>query len=185
MATAIELLTGAKGERSIWGLIGKWRLYISKQVDALVASGGGTGGTKTYANAEMSSGGAGQTLGPATDVKFNTSNGDIPYAPATGLFTLAANKRYKLTGHFALSSYSGETINLGIEWVTSANTVVRDGHGAFLTSGGNTNSLNVQPTAEVIIETTAATQVKLRVTSAGGTATALPGVGTYATVEEL
>jgi len=41
MATAIELLRAAGGENSMFSRIGRWRLYVSKQLDTLIGGGGG------------------------------------------------------------------------------------------------------------------------------------------------
>ncbi len=41
MATAIELLRAAGGERSMFGRIGRWRAYVSKQLDTLISGSGG------------------------------------------------------------------------------------------------------------------------------------------------
>ncbi len=134
---------------------------------------------------QYSSLGAGQALVNGSTILFDAAGyGDISYNPLTGIFTLAPNPTYRLTAHFALSSFSGETVNFGIEWVdANSNVVLHDGHGAFLTPGTNTNSVQTQPTAETFHKTGNSGQtVKLRVTGATGTATALGGLS-YALVE--
>ncbi len=132
----------------------------------------------TYGQTAMSSAGAGQLLGPGTDVVFDSpGEGDIPYDNTNGIFTLAPLTAYRLTAHFSLGTYSGETINVVIEWVDAdSNAPISDDHGTLLTPGTNTLSINAQETADVIMPAAGVVRrVKCRVTAAAGTATALPG----------
>lgn len=144
-------------------------------------------GDQTFGQTMMNPAGAGQLIGPGSTILFDTpGEGDIPYTQVTGTFRLLPNKKYRLTAHFSLGNYSGETANIAIEWVEhGTNIVLHAGHGALCTSGGNTNSINTQPCADTFHQTFGQVQdVKLRVTSGGATATALAGFCT-ALVQEL
>lgn len=168
-------------------LSGALGAFLQKLVTEVESSHPPQAAAGTYVETAMSSLGPGQALGLGTDVKFDrTPQGDITYTPATGIFRLAPLAKYRLTAHFSLGNYSGETVNVLIEWVDNANNLplVAD-HGALLTPGDNTNSINVQPTADLIYETGAHPRdVKCRVTATLGTATALAG-GCHAIVEAL
>ncbi len=182
----LDYLLSAKGERSVNSAIGVWRRKISQAVDDLQQSSHPPQ-SGNFVQTEYSSAGAGQLLASGSTILFNDPGfGDIAYNPATGIFTLGPSTTYRLTAHFALSSFSGETVNFGIEWVDAiTNTILHDGHGAFLTPGTNTNSVQTQPTAETFHTTGSAGQtVKLRVTGATGTATALGGLS-YALVQVI
>ncbi len=48
MATAIELLRAANGERSLFGRIGRWRQFVSRQIDAILTGGAVDFATKSY-----------------------------------------------------------------------------------------------------------------------------------------
>jgi len=198
MATAVELmgiLRAAAGEASLGGALGRWRQSVSTAIgqintaiDALQQqqSHPPQAPPKTFVQTEYTGGGAGQALASGTDIVMDGAGfGDIPYNPLNGVFTLAANKNYRLTAHFALVGYTGETTNVGIEWVdANTNVALHADHGAFLTPVTNTNNENFQPTAETFHTTSVPQNVKLRVTGATGTATANPGLS-YALVEEI
>lgn len=185
------LLQNAAGEEPLHSGIGHWRQavaggfrLISGRLDAIVA-GGGARVTANFVQAEYSQAGGGQVLGVGTDVKFDVSQGNIAYAPATGIFTLLAGTAYELSAHFALNSFSGESPVALIEWVDAdTNVVIRAGHPAFVMSVGNTANQNPQPTAAVFIQTAdAPRRVKLRMTG-GGAAVALSGLS-YAMVKAI
>lgn len=196
----LDLLQAATGEAALSGALGHWRQAVSTSVDGLTRTVGGVpadiaiinqalqliqqqlanppqAAPKPFGQSEMTSAGAGQLIGPGSDVLFDgVGFGDIPYNPATGVFSLGANKRYRLTAHFSLGNYNGEGNNMGIEWVDAVtNAVLHDGHGALCTSGGNPASINANPTADTFHATSVAQGVKCRVTTLIATATALPG----------
>jgi len=192
MATAIELLqllqaAAGEGTGSLHSALGRWRQRVGELVGGIVdGTVAAAAASKPFVQTEYDEGGPGQLLAPGTDVIFDDPGfGSIPYNPATGVFTLEANKSYQLTAHFALSTYSGETVNIGIEWVDAmTNAVLHAGHVAFCTPADNTNSVNTQPTADTFHTTTAAQGVKCRVTSLAGSATALGGLS-MALVKEI
>jgi len=183
MSKFISRLLAAGGETSVHTLLGAWRQKVSS---GLQSSHPPQSPPKPFSQTAYSSGGAGQALAAGTNIVMDTPGyGDIPYNEATGVWTLEANKNYRLTARFALVDYTGETTNMGIEWVNAANAVLHADHEAFLTPGSNTNNLNSQPTAETFHTTGGVAElVHLRVTGATGTATANPGLS-YALVEEL
>lgn len=68
MTTALELLTAVRGERGLLSHWGKWAIYISKKIDAIISGGAGAGvGTidfvqrtyRTSGNLVVSSAGSG------------------------------------------------------------------------------------------------------------------------------
>jgi hypothetical protein len=160
--------------------IGQWILGVSQQ-----SSHPSQAVAKDYVQTSYSAGG-GQSLAANTDIVMDTPGyGDIPYNPLNGVFTLTGNKNYRLTAHFTLANYTGETTNIGIEWVdANTNAVLHADHGAFLTPVTNTNNENFQPTAETFHTPSVNQTVKLRVTGATGTADALGGLS-YALVQEV
>lgn len=180
-----SLLLAAAGDpgAALHTSISRWRQRVGSliaEATAIAANAlqsGGVAAAKPFVQTQYSSGG-GQALALGTDIVFDEAGyGLLPYDNSTGEFTLQANKSYRLTGHFALGNYSGETVNVGIEWVDAAtNTVLHAGHVALCTPVDNTNSLNPQPTADTFHQTAAAQTVKLRVTSTLGTADALGGL---------
>jgi len=181
----LDYLLAAKGERSVSGAIGVWRKKISQAVDDLQSSHPPQSGT--FVQTEYTSAGAGQVLASGTNIIMDAPGfGNIAYNNTTGIFTLGPSTSYRLTAHFALVNYTGETTNMGIEWVDAITNVrLHPDQGAFLTPGTNTNNLNAQPTTETFHTTGSAGQtVRLRVTSATGTATALGGLS-YAMVQAI
>src|SRR5262245_39988897 len=115
---------------------GYWMQKVSEAIDAIAPDGQAiAAAAKPFVQTQLSTAGAGQALGNNTTVLFDAPGfGDLPYNPATGVFTLAPDKSYLLSAHFALSTFSGETVNFYIEWVDAiTNVKLVDGHGAFLT----------------------------------------------------
>ncbi len=189
MGRVKDTLKALGGQLSLQSPVGNWAQSVTDALEALQSGGQSSHPPQsgTFVQTEYSELGAGQALVNGSTIVFDDSGyGDIAYNPATGIFTLGPSATYRLAAYFALSSFSGETVNFGIEWVDAlTNVPLHPGHGAFLTPGTNTNSLQTQPTAETFHKTGAAGQtVKLRVTGATGSATALGGLS-YALVEKI
>jgi hypothetical protein len=192
MGRVRDYLKAVTGQLGLQTPVGQWAQKITDAIEALIEAQEQQSTPTThppqsgsFVQTQYSSLGPGQLLANGSNIVFDAAGyGDIAYNNASGVFTLAPNTTYRLTAHFALSSFSGETVNFGIEWVdANSNLVLHDGHGAFLTPGTNTNSVQTQPTAETFHTTGPGGQtVKLRVTGATGTATALGGLS-YALVE--
>jgi len=186
-----DALKAVGGQLQLSSPAGNWAQKISDAVESL--QGGSSGQSShpsqsgNFVQTEYNALGPGQLLANNTDIRFDDAGfGDMSYNPATGIFTLGPSSTYRLSAHFALSTFSGETVNFGIEWVDAiTNLPIHAGHGAYLTPVTNTNSVQPQPTAETFATTGSAGQtVKLRVTGATGTATALGGLS-YALVEKI
>jgi hypothetical protein len=181
---ALSLLLASAGEQSLHSAAGR---VLQKAAVEPQSSHPSPEPDQTFVQTQYSSGGAGQALGPGTNIVFDDPGfGDISYNNATGVFRLLPNKKYQLTAHFCLANYGGDTNVVEIQWVDAdTNVVLRPGHGAVLTPGTNTNSINAQPTADTFHQTPGLVQdVRLRVTSIAGTAEALAGA-CCALVKEL
>lgn len=185
------LLQAAAGEGtgSRHSHIGRWRQRVSELIAeaserAQQSAQPAQAAPKPYKQAART--GVAQAIGVGTDLIFNTAGtGDIPYNPATGVFSLSANKAYRLTAHLLLGNFSGETVNVAVEWVDSVtNAVLEPNQNALCTPTTNTNSIAPQPTAEVMHSTSVAQGVKCRVTATLGTADLLTA-GSYAIVQEI
>lgn len=189
MGRILSALKAVGGQLGLQSPVGNWAQKVSEALDALESGGQSSHPSQSgsFVQTEYNELGAGQALSNGDDIIFDDPGfGDMAYNPATGVFTLGPSATYRLTAHFALSSFSGETVNFGIEWVDAQTEVpIHAGHGAYLTPVDNTNSVQPQPTAETFATTgTAGQTVKLKVTGATGTATALGGLS-YALVEKI
>lgn len=169
---ALSQLMAAGGEQSLLSAVGQAMIKTTQQ-----SSHPSPAADQSFVQTQYSASG-GQAVGPGTDIVFDDSGyGDIAYNPATGVFRLLASRKYQLTAHFTLANYGGDTNVVEIQWVDADTDVpLHAGHGAVLTPGTNTNSINAQPTADTFHQTQGVVQdVKLRVTSVAGTADALGG----------
>ncbi|MBS1511186.1 MAG: hypothetical protein JST86_10110 [Bacteroidetes bacterium] len=147
-----------------------------------------SGSTINYITASRTS--TNQTgIGVNSDIILNNKvNGTIPYNTGTGVYTLSANKTYRLTFEGYFINYSLSNVgDIEVEWVDAGtNTPLvgsQIGRGVF-TTNTSTISQSDRPVADIIYTTSASQQVKLRVTAANGTAD-LYATGASALIQEL
>ena len=116
----------------------------------------------------------------------NKINGNIPFNPATGVFTLTAGKTYRMTFQANFHTYSNTTGGfLVVEWVDSAlNTTISASNAAtFLPKTYTSNAAVAKQVIDITYQPSTNQKVKLRVVNGNGTAT-LAGDNT-AMIQEL
>src|SRR3990167_2390693 len=163
----LDLLKAAKGERSTEGQIGRWRKAVSLALDT------GAGAPADYIHSKNSA----EPVGGDQEINVRGIT-----RPSTTVFQLTPGKTYHLISHARFDTFSDPTTGrLVIRWVDDSNTniplVPNPDATASLhvptTSTDNSNSAD--PVTEAIYTVPAspasASLVKLRCTSATGTAT--------------
>src|SRR3990167_9922076 len=177
----LDLLKAAKGERSTEGQIGRWRKAVSLALDT------GAGAPADYIHSKNSAEqvGVAQDNNIVVDQEINVRG---ITRPSTTVFQLTPGKTYHLISHARFDTFSDPTTGrLVIRWVDDSNTniplVPNPDATASLhvptTSTDNSNSAD--PVTEAIYTVPAspasASLVKLRCTSATGTATLPAKIG--------
>jgi hypothetical protein len=122
-------------------------------------------------------------------VKFNTIlGGNIPYDASTGLFTLTANKTYRLTGMVSLGTQAagtGTAAEANIVWRTgTAASGTNIGNYGQILSGNSAYNSNGQGVADIIYTPTANTTVLLYVSAISSTVSFRGGY-TNAIIEQI
>lgn len=133
-----------------------------------------------------------------TDLIFNAVTTEGPgtalfaYDTATGIWTLAAGRTYRLRACPNFGLFTVATAGaVGFAWVDSANVILAANGGRAITYAmDQVIPASASPEATLIYRPTAATSVKIRVTAlAGGpvdfAVSNVSGAGGYASVEEV
>lgn len=190
MATAIEMLTGAGGERSLLGRIGRWRIFISKQIDSLIINGSSA---PDFAWSKRGgSDQAGVTTG--TNIDFNVVGSFRGITKLNNDWILNAGKRYRLSVVGRMQNFSDSTGgNIRLQFVDGANNVLSDltadSPDAFFRPNTNTSAISTAAGMEMIYTVPAnatATQRSVRVRCTGSTGTAdVPSGGMTWVIEEI
>jgi hypothetical protein len=132
-----------------------------------------------------------QSVGVNNDIVFNTTiaNGGIPLNTSTGVFTLTANKTYRIFAGLSFNSFSDVTGGYIIyDWVDATTNTSLDTTGVSVGVGEalNRNVSEFNATSANLIYTPTTNQtIKLRVVGASGTAYIRAGIGTKATIEQI
>jgi len=190
MSTALELLLGAKGENSVASLIGKWRVYISKQVDAL-AQGGLILPDYGWAK-RASSDQAGVTAPTSIDLNVVGVTRGISYANSR--WTLQPSTTYLLRAFGYFQNFSDATGGfMDVKFTDDANNPLQVGQadspqGRFRPNT-STAAHSTAAGLEMIYKTPADPNsplciVKLRIVQGSGSAD-VPQNGFMMTVEEI
>jgi len=129
--------------------------------------------------------------GSGNDIIFNYANvsSGISLNTSTGVFTLTANKTYKLFAELSFSNFS-DTANGYIiyDWVdaTTNTRLATTGIGAGVGENINRNTNEFNATSTTLIYTPTTNQtIKVRIVEAVGTVTVRAGIGTKATIEQI
>jgi hypothetical protein len=130
-------------------------------------------------------------VGDDTDIIFNRviTNSGISMNTSTGVFTLSANKTYRLFASLSWITFSDATNGYIIyDWVDATTNSPLDSTGVSkavaIALNRNTSEANTAG-ANLIYTPTTNQTVKLRTTDASGTAALRSGVGTTATIEQI
>ena len=129
-------------------------------------------------------------IGAGSDVIFNSTvvSSGVSMNTSTGVFTLTANKTYRLFGSVSFVNFSSATGWLIYQWVDATTNTALDTSGI---SVGVAEALNrdiseFNATSAQLIYTPSTNQtIKLRITDGGGTATIRSSIGTKATIEQI
>ncbi len=141
--------------------------------------------TVDYISASRS--GTAQTVGVNTDLVINTVNsGNIPLDTTTGVFTLSANKTYRLTFQGQFNGFSTTTSGfLFLEWVNaSTNTALVSNAVTKFETQSYSFAEDMSQRLDIIYTPTVTTQVKIRATAANGTVN-LPGSCNSVVIQQL
>jgi hypothetical protein len=129
--------------------------------------------------------------GSGNDIIFNYANvsSGISLNTSTGVFTLTANKTYKLFAELSFSNFS-DTANGYIiyDWVdaTTNTRLATTGIGAGVGENINRNTNEFNATSTTLIYTPTTNQtIKVRIVEGVGTVTVRAGIGTKATIEQI
>lgn len=99
-------------------------------------------------------------LAAGQDMKFNLYSGTLPYDPATGIVTLAANKHYLIRVSMGASMIAGYAIGFAI--VRSADNVEISKRGEMLSANSNVFN-STTPFIELYYKPTVAEGIKVRI----------------------
>ena len=131
------------------------------------------------------------SMGVNNDIIFNYANvsNGISLNTSTGVFTLTANKTYKLFAELSFSNFSDLPNGYIIyDWVDATTNTRLDTSGVSAGVGEhinrNTNEFNATSTTLIYTPTTNQT-IKVRIVEAAGTVTVRAGIGTKATIEQV
>lgn len=183
MATAIEMLKMVASEIQLSSAFGRWMQKVSTLLDAGVSA-------PQYLIAKRGGGLAQNNVGLNTTIVPNIlgESRGIPYDETQGLATLTPGKTYRLTGRLGATTFSDATGGrLAVRWVDGNNaaltSVTMDSPEASLVPDTGTGVEAENPCVEMIWTVPADADavsriVKLRVTSATGTATIPSGLAT-------
>jgi hypothetical protein len=190
MATAIEMLIAAGGERSLFGRIGRWRQFISKQVDAFVAGGSSLPDFAWSKRASSDQVGVGLN----TTIDFNGVGSFRGITKLNNDWILNEGKRYRLSVVGRMANFSDATGgNIKLQFVDGANVVLSDltldSPDAFFRPNTSTVATSTAAGLEMIytVPTNAtANQRSVRVRCTGATGTAdVPSNGMTFVIEEI
>lgn len=183
----LDLLKAAKGEHSTESRIGRWRKAVSQAID----TGTAVSTPADYINSKNSGAqvGVAQDNNIVVDQEINVRG---ITRPSTTAFQLTPGKTYHLLAHARFNAFSDPVQGvLALRWVddNDANipTTGPDAIASRHLPATNTDNLSEDPVVDVIYtcpNTVAGSQVKLRCTSATGTAT-LPSNGVSVTIVEI
>lgn len=183
----LDLLKAAAGESSLHSRLGRWRQAVSDQIDSGVA----VSTPADYINSKNSAQQAfvAQDNNIVVDQEINVRG---ITRPSVTVFQLTPGKTYHLIAHARFNTFSDQVQGvLALRWVDDSNanipTTGPDAIASRHLPTTNTDVLSEDPVAEVIYtvpDTVAGSQVKLRCTSATGTAT-LPANGVSVTIVEI
>lgn len=182
MGRLLEIATSLRGQKSLWSPLGKWILEVSKSVDQLF-SGGSV--AFDYIQVNRSSNQVGVASG--TDIIWDTIRiqQNVPYNTGTGVFTLNANRTYRLTVNAAFSTFAGGTAEVDLDWVDATSNTKLVPNTSFIgVPVTDTTNLAPSPVAEALYRPTTNQTVKVRCTSAGGTSVLLAPFS-YAIVQQI
>jgi hypothetical protein len=132
-----------------------------------------------------------QSVGVNNDIVFNTTiaNGGIPLNTSTGVFTLTANKTYRIFAGLSFNTFSDATNGYIVyDWVDATTNTSLDTTGVSVGVGEaiNRNVSEFNATSANLIYTPSTNQtIKLRVVGASGTAYIRAGIGTKAIIEQI
>ncbi len=183
MATAIEMLKAVASEIQLSSAFGRWMQKVSVLLDAGVSA-------PQYLIAKRGGGSAQTLVGLNTTIVPNIlgESRGIPYDETQGLATLTPGKTYRLTGRIGTTTFSDATGGrLAVRWVDGNNNALSsptmDSPEASCVPDTGTGVEGENPCVEMIwtVPLTASVVeriVKLRVTSATGTATIPSGLAT-------
>ena len=129
-------------------------------------------------------------VGSGSDVIFNRTivSSGITMNTSTGVFTLTANKTYRLFGSVGFVNFSSATGWFVYQWVDATTNTALDTTGI---SVGVAEALNrdvseFNATSANLIYTPSTNQtIKLRITDGNGTVSIRSGIGTKATIEQI
>ena len=129
-------------------------------------------------------------VGAGSDVIFNSTvvSSGISMNTSTGVFTLTANKTYRLFGSVGFINFSSATGWFVYQWVDATTNTALDTTGI---SVGVAEALNrdvseFNATSANLIYTPSTNQtIKLRITDGNGTTTIRSSIGTKATIEQI
>ena len=131
------------------------------------------------------------SVGASSDIIFNTTiktNG-MSMNTSTGVFTLTANKTYRLFVEISWSNFSDAAGGYIIyEWVDATTNTALDSTGTAVGVGEaiNRNTSEFNATSATLIYTPTTNQtIKVRIAGASGTATVRQGIGTKAIIEQI
>jgi hypothetical protein len=131
------------------------------------------------------------SMGSGSDIIFNSSvvSSGISLNTSTGIFTLTANKTYKLFAELSFANFSDLANGYIIyDWVDATTNTRLDTSGISAGIGEhinrNTNEFNATSTTLIYRPTTNQT-VKVRIVEGAGTVTVRQSIGTKAIIEQI
>jgi hypothetical protein len=131
------------------------------------------------------------SMGVGNDIIFNSSvvSSGISLNTSTGVFTLTANKTYKLFAELSFSNFSDLANGYIIyDWVDATTNTRLDTSGVSAGVGEhinrNTNEFNATSTTLIYTPTTNQT-IKVRIVEAAGTVIVRQGIGTKAIIQQI
>ncbi len=187
MATAIELLTGVKGQTGLWSHLGKWMIFISKAIDQVISAGGAGGAPQFYEGKNANS----QLIGGSTNIIVDQTIAQRGITKISNTeFQLTPGKTYHLIAYARATGFSGATDFITFRWVNGQEVnipLAGDGVAGRLLPETSSSADSGLPYIDVIYTPTSNpgdNSVKLRATTVSGSAT-IPASGVQITIIEI
>jgi hypothetical protein len=178
MGKLMDLLKGAAGEGSLHSRLGRWRLAVSKAIDAL---------STDFIQVQLVAGLSIADLAAATPLLFDTvmiQRGTITYSAADGFFQLGANACYELSTHVRWNTFNDPTTDrANVQWQDSDGNILSTNFAEVYAQQSTVNAAS-QPVARTIV-CTGSSGLAVRAVSVDGLGAADFGVSSFAIVRKI
>jgi hypothetical protein len=187
MATAIEMLTGVKGQTGLWSHLGRWMIFVSKAIDQVISAGGAGGAPQYYEGKNANP----QAIGADTNIIVDQTIAQRGITKVSNTeFQLTPGKTYHLIAYARATTFSGATDVVGFRWVNGLEQnvpLVGDAVAGRLLPETSSSADSSLPYTDAIYTPTTTpgdNSVKLRAVNVSGSAT-IPANGVQITIIEI